>query len=1349
MTILLLAALAVHSYARPNYAYTDDNTPAPTLLADMPEWARGRPFSSRHERGRLAVPASGEWRFRAGGLHDDKRTPTRCGVRIGDVELELTDGERSVALKKGPVPFRVFYPMYRTGREHIEWKGPGMASFEPIPEAALSHTAADAADASWQVHAAELELLPSNPHVRRYETTVAETGFYRLRLLVRGGFRWGSQTPYHMKAVIDGEEIRSWFTTDGRGGIFDEANETVFLTAGRHRLELHGSNIRFLGRWFGGEAFGGDQERPFAASEPLAPRVWLDKADESAYVVRMETPAASVYRLGETVAWRFRAARPGRTFVVSVRELRGATTNEIWRGASEGGRVEFPRDRAGAFEYFILDGVDGRVLEGPWEFLVVDPTPVRRARGGPMPDLADGILVDTVDCAAEAADGKGPHRLRDNDTSVVRRLGAMAWRETGPVMRFGAYGPKRQGMTETDWFAVTLKVAHPGRAHLLVAEVPTDAYRRNVIEPVDTVTGYYNGALYETRATEQPGFVKMVVPFWPNGETMDVLVTPSGDYHGMAGTPTAIGRIALYEFPGGFAPMPEAAAGWRKGRTVYYSGEQGDLGPEKATTPLPWNDGYVVPTAHNEDSHFHYDYKAYFQSWDRYAEYAAWNGDTRIIWPLHSYDMAHVKTKSLPWGNEIFCNGIGFRDNDKYTRDTAKLILLACERHGIEFVGDIQLNSDPVRWGSTIADLMGIGTNEVERMFLTDGRQYPAQNLNPAHPLARRFLVGFYREIAEAYGRYPAFKGIAIRNLPWATSVGAWFHHFTVGYDGYTTGEFARECGLSVAGATRDERYRAITGDPKVLKAWFDWRAEKTVTLRREILAAIREYAPGAILVSKDAGATLPSCGAGLDALRLGPACGFGLAEGSCARTGIENNAFEPVRMARFDVREGVAKLPAEQKYEFRNWYGEGVNTAGAILAPPYATEGFARALAERPLDQLTRGTYWCLPPGDRSIRDFIRAWRAIPSGPATRVAPAASDACAVWTVNAKRGGAAYVVSLVANPIEVAVPGAVRDLVSGAALTNGVVRVPPFGLAFVACAKTPTSFTVKGVPPKTQAEAFRGKSDFTVSTNVTWSAEKPYRVLVSDGVFDYGFTEEGLSYLAREGKVAFRGVTRQGDGSPAPQPLFGLCWYVPKALSVTVVAKDRIEVTIASERPTDVMTEVTAPDYGTSNFATGFTVKRTYALTRGKGEVAITDVFGWTTNPGLQVKNWGGYNASYRNSWAGSEPIEVTAFATVDKEKFSGVRTAKWNADRQNMQPWLGWSVPWAEVWNCAQDVGFDLATDARDGAGLEIGKSLSTRIDRRIDSAGPGQAIVRRYVRLPDRRQSAEEMSAWYRSLK
>ena len=68
MTILLLAALAVHSYARPNYAYTDDNTPAPTLLADMPEWARGRPFSSRHERGRLAVPASGEWRFRAGAL---------------------------------------------------------------------------------------------------------------------------------------------------------------------------------------------------------------------------------------------------------------------------------------------------------------------------------------------------------------------------------------------------------------------------------------------------------------------------------------------------------------------------------------------------------------------------------------------------------------------------------------------------------------------------------------------------------------------------------------------------------------------------------------------------------------------------------------------------------------------------------------------------------------------------------------------------------------------------------------------------------------------------------------------------------------------------------------------------------------------------------------------------------------------------------------------------------------------------------------------------------------------------------------------------------------------------------
>lgn len=775
------------------------------------------------------------------------------------------------------------------------------------------------------------------------------------------------------------------------------------------------------------------------------------------------------------------------------------------------------------------------------------------------------------------------------------------------------------------------------------------------------------------------------------------------------------------------------------------SGEQGDLGPEKATTPLPWNDGSVVPTARNTPYHHHYDYKAYFEAWDRYGEYAAWNGDSRIIWPIHSYDMAHVKTRHLPWGNEIFCNGLGFTDNDRYTRDTAKLMLLACERHGIGFVGDIQLNSDAQRWGSTIRDVLGIGEDDLKGMFLSDGKQYPAQNLNPAHPLARKYLVGFYEDIAEAYGRYPAFAGIALRNLSWATSVGAWFHNYTVGYDEYTVGAFERETGAKVGGATRDERFRTIANDRDLRAKFFAWRADKTVSLRKEILAAIRRHAPDAVLLAKQGTATTPDAGAGIDGERMGRACGYGFRTVNFSCTGIENNEFEPVRMARFDIRDGVEKMDAEKKFDYRVWYGEGVNTAAAIHAPPYSTQKLAEALAEKPADILDRGTYWCLPPGDAALRAFVRAWRAIPSAENAVKVETGTDDFAVWKYPTAKAGAfaLAVISLADRPLDVTVRGAVRDLVTGEGLSDKV-PLAPYALRFVLATRDVAARDLAGGRPRVKKVAYRGKGAFKVETNATWSAERPYDILVSEGDRRFGFTSKGLSYLERGGKVALSAVQVMGDKSKSPSAVFPFI-HPTDGIEVTFPDAKRVRIRLLPGPKADIDTDLTAPGFGFTMFATGVTFERAYEIVSGSDTVVETDRVAWEKNPGLHYQDWTGFSkAAHVRNGEYSKAFEITAFATVVKEKFAGVRTAKWNEQEKKYLPWLGWSVPWAEFWLPEEGVGFDVATIPSEGVGLELGDGLMSRLDRTVGPSGAGEHVFHRFIRMPAKRQTPEALADW-----
>ena len=1114
------SGIALHLYAGWQYQMHEKSFSVSTLPVsrktildtnaafERPDWLKMYTNKvSLFLRGSLAVPTDGRYVFRVGARKDGTVTGP-AAIRIGNVERQLTKDttfadakyakfERteaffdlklgSVPTKSGSVPILLYFSEPAVdGSEFLEWKRPGDADFSPVPPEAWSHSPDDLKECDWQVRDAEIAFSGGNRHTLRGSADVAEDGFYRLRIRRTGRiYCWGNCTPSEMGMEVDGVELHYWYEP-GPAGPFDESNLAIFLGKGKHSIEIRATGAANLHR-----------------EQDLSPRIWLERlapGDERAWSVTEGIPGETVYRKGEKVSWRFAADTRGgeRKFRVEVFPQRGGD-KPLWNGevalvggaAKAEGEVVFPGDLCGAFEYVVKDG-SGSVLEGPWEFLVVDPTtPEQPPKGSEMPSLRSlGERVDAVDFRREVAPG-GPHLVRSDGSGGVVTNGSLVYRVTGTFCKYGCWhnlnakdgsAPIKflghikkenakghpHGMTECNWLGCTLRVRHPGVAHVAFVVVPTDRWRRIPVELMDPQTAQFNGVLGEVNPSGGGRYATLAVPFWPVADTIDVMMTPAPAYHGRPLSEAAVATIELREYPNGFPPMPEAAAGWNPARTVVSSGEQGNLGPEKATNPGSWEGGWRVPAARPRmgDGDLFYDYKAYFEAWRRWGENSMFNGETELVWPVHSYNMAHVVTERLPWGNALFNRGYGRRPVDKHRRNTMKAILLACEKYEVGFVADFQLNLDPERMNDVIKDCEGVSDADLEGVFLMDGRQFPAKNLNPAHPVARRFLVNFYAEVARLYGRDKALRGINIRNLNWSSSFSAWFKNWDVGYDEYTTGAFARETGVKVKGKTRDERYAELVGDKTMRERWFRWRADKTLSLREEILAAVRREAPQMSLFAFGAVPELAR-GDGLDEASLGRRrdLGFGARVALNRTAGIEMNHLDPVRMDGFDVRDGVARLTPMEKLKEWIWYPNGLCTGSGVFAAPRSTEAWARDFAAHgPADSITRGTWWCLPPADDAVRDWTRAFRALPSGEWRRI-PGDGEA-SVWAMTGADGDRTWIAtaSLSERPSSVSLVGAegLADAVAGGTADAASVTLAPFGLRVLSALRAPSSWRAHG-----------------------------------------------------------------------------------------------------------------------------------------------------------------------------------------------------------------------------------------------------------------------------------------------
>ncbi len=972
----------------------------------------------------LEVPTAGEYRF-----------ATRLVAENGQVHLCVNgveiDSEHcpTVILPVGQVPVAVYIKPRRKldwgkSEEHcfkleLLWQPPGATEMIPVPGDRISHTQADLE----RKHVYQPDILlryddgvEHRLAERRFTIEIPDDGFYEIVahlgstgrrfqvwlddqpvLYVQGQRGTGVSDPVY------GADAAAGYTDRQRLDFLHRARAVRPLRKGTHTVDVYAH----YGPWIW------EDEMPTAMSNSRIglTRLGRNSFSPGAYVKDRDD---MVLRMNESLVVAVVAppATAERTYHCEIREQRGDGTL-LWQGETSvpanpewtQAEIRYPCDREGTFEYTVFDA-DGRAIDGPWAFVVVDPTPLPRPRAKPGMAL-DGyakVLVDSVDCTQAENTG---HKFRDNGTSRVvegpdgryRVTGEAKKHSVGYIKDAGTWrrtteGEKPQAkFWAVDWFAYTLKVKNPGKPHLVVAQVPNDIRRLVSMCAIDPVTGNYNGWVLDAGDAPAAGpFSPLSFVAWPNCESLAIMVWCSnGSHHGKGeNRQGAVAKIELFELPKGLPALPEAADGWAATPEFGWTGEQVDLGPVERTMPSLWpgNDPIPGQLPHYAKGQYR-DWKALQTVWERFGEFSAYRGDNLFVYPVFSYNMNFLQGEAarlLPKAWDVYSKGYRARVVDPMDRDTFKLMLLTAEKYDLKLVADFMVQTGVKLIAGWLAERAGV---EPSGLLLTDDSGKPARApsttplLNPVHPVVRQYLVELMDVLGARYGAYPAFAGVRLRHWKWASGLDGWFMNDQLGYDDFTVELFSRETGIAVpVTATDAGRFKARR--EYLLKeqrdAWLDWRCRKVFTLKEEMLAALRQHSPEARLFSD----AMLNRRAGLDPKLLAGRrdLGWGSTTKKFGGPGVEWNHPDPVAFANFDVREPASLRRTLQDilpHAHGRSYPLGMCCNQSYRSHPYQLQGPAQALAAGQFQTFTYGGQWCLPPADEGLRRFVQAWRAIP----------------------------------------------------------------------------------------------------------------------------------------------------------------------------------------------------------------------------------------------------------------------------------------------------------------------------------------------------------------------------------
>lgn len=989
------------------------------------------------------------------------------------------DGKTAVTLPAGNVPIKLYVkfatpPQNWTMKVHLTWQASGSPALLAIDPSLLSHTQTDVdSKAAFQFDYPLVKGTTSLYNYREYAIDAPQDGCYEF-------IAHFDSIPGNTILWLDGKQI---FYLQPRAGVEmyglefrNNARVTRYLTKGRHVVRLH-TNI--------GYPWEDNIDRVLVSSRFGVNRVASGDPEQTRSII-VKDRDDMVFRKGEPLTLRIEQATEAPvTYEMQVRKQRGGGA-ALWTGrialkghaSRTAGEIAYPCHQAeGGFEVSVTDGT-GKVVAGPWAFVVVDTTPV------PLPTADKGyqeqkVLVDSVDCLLPS---DPEHKFRDNGTSKVIESTVGKYRVTGDRGTFDVAYIQDQdkqwrktapGENATarfagmDWFAYTLKVKHPGRPHLVVVEFPNDVRRLISVFAFDPVTGLPHTGLIES------GDAPAAAPFgqgrfmaWPNTNTLDVIAINSGTWASSLNRQTAVRRIELYELPAGIPVNPMPVAGWKSDKEFGWSGEQMDLGMEQLTMPKVWEGNEMVPGNGALWPIGYYDWEALFTVWDRCGQYAANRGANLLCWVVYDYGRSMIQNAPrTPRLREGFSTGWKARLVDPFEREQFKMMLLLCEKYRLRFVMDFmmqRLDADQILATDTKKQY------DKEGLFVND--RYCLYLPNPAHPLVKQYMVDLVGEYARQYGKYEAFGGVYTRQ--WGAAIpqnlDCWYSSDLTGYDDFSIKAFEKETGIAIpvseAGAKKKEMRRDwILANIK--EPWLTWRCRKCLELREAMTAEIQKYAPKARMYSM----ATPTREAGLDPAHVKGRRDLGYGNRANyinPNAHIEIARPDPVEFANFDVREPASLrrsltnlLPDTAFYNVSGReYPYGFYAAdSAIRVHPYQLKEPAEALAACQMETIFCSGTWVLPPMDEGLRKFAQVWRAIPDLPYRRLgdtgkdaAPAADNMMVCWQARTdsgiwpftKHGSVFYLVNRTAHPQTVLLTldeavSSVRDLVSGQEVATG------------------------------------------------------------------------------------------------------------------------------------------------------------------------------------------------------------------------------------------------------------------------------------------------------------------------
>ncbi len=321
---------------------------------------------------------------------------------------------------------------------------------------------------------------------------------------------------------------------------------------------------------------------------------------------------------------------------------------------------------------------------------------------------------------------------------------------------------------------------------------------------------------------------------------------------------------------------------------------------------------------------------------------------------------------------------------------------------------------------------------------------------NPIHPVVQEAMLGYFQEIAERYGKYPAFKGV---NLNLWSPVMFSFGSLQSGYDDYSVGLFQKETGIAVPVDAKapdrfSQRYAFLTKDPTKEK-WVAWRCEKI----RRLICGIRDHF---VRVRPDLTVTLNmgECNrdGGFDARLFDkePGIQFG---NLIFDAWIENwgkhkwfvcDQNDPQARALAVIMgkpaEGICRMNSEYAKD-GFWWDSQLRIPSAFQAGINYLDRYANILADNDACWLTRGGLYLNTIHGEMLQPFVRAYRALPAKRFETVG-GTTDPVAVRTLVDGGRRYLYLVNRKGQPVDVEVrlksaPSKATDLA-----TNQSVEVP-------------------------------------------------------------------------------------------------------------------------------------------------------------------------------------------------------------------------------------------------------------------------------------------------------------------